>query len=92
MTVQPGLSRIWSEPKLFVLSRTGSNVNVSYSISNVETNRPYAAPQSREGTKSPLGTATPYVQHANRKKNIKKRLNVFKLKVPMEVRKDRGYN
>ena len=57
----------------------------TYSVSNVETNRPYAAPHKSEGTKRPLGTETPYVQQANRKKNMKKSPSVFKLNVSEKI-------
>lgn len=44
----------------------------TYLISSADTKRPYAAPHSRQGTNSPLGTWTPYVQQASRKKKMKK--------------------
>ena len=42
----------------------------------------YMNEHKSEGTKRPLGTETPYVQQANRKKNMDKIPSVFKLNVP----------
>ncbi len=54
----------------------------SYAFRMLATRRPKAAPQSREGTKRPLGTDTPYVQHANKKYSRKNTDRVTGLKVP----------
>ena len=50
-------------------------------LRTLATSRPRDAPQSSEGTKRPLGTDTPYVQHASRKYSTKKMDRVTGLKV-----------
>lgn len=43
------------------------SLNPHYLFKTLATKRPKAAPHSREGTKRPLGTEEPNVQHASRK-------------------------
>lgn len=53
------------------------------------TRRPREAPQSSVGTKSPLGTETPYVQQLSKKYSTKNRERVTGLKVASERKTDK---
>lgn len=61
---------------------SGTHTPTWYLLRTLATKRPKAAPHSREGTKRPLGTEVPYVQHASRKYRTKNKANVMGLKVP----------
>lgn len=57
----------------------------TYSTKTVATSLPYAAPQSKHGTNSPLGTLEPYVQQARRKKNITNNAKERILNLPIKT-------
>lgn len=63
-------------------SRGTTHSCIVYLFRRLATNRPKAAPQSKEGTNRPLGTEIPYVQQDRRKYIEQKKDRVTGLKVP----------
>lgn len=57
---------VWAHTLVNMWARVHS-LNPHYLFRTLATKRPKAAPHNREGTKRPLGTDVPKVQHASRK-------------------------